>query len=101
MTTDLTAYFTALREKIMGDDVGDAIKAVEAIEKLDDIIPALVIALVEIIDAYDKGGIEFNSPEIGDPKNDIPMHPWHEEWLYYARAPLDQIRERVNMKGQI
>lgn len=42
----------------------------------------------QAVEAYDSGNLQLNSPEIGDPENDIPMHPWHEEWLHYARAAI-------------
>jgi hypothetical protein len=42
----------------------------------------------QAIEAYDNGNLQMDSPEIGEPENDIPMHPWHEEWLHYARAAL-------------
>jgi hypothetical protein len=39
----------------------------------------------QIVEAYDSGNLQMSSPEVGEPENDIPMHPWHEEWLHYAR----------------
>ena len=41
--------------------------------------------LAEIVHAYDNGGVQMASPEIGG-HDDIPPHPWHEEWLHGARA---------------
>lgn len=38
----------------------------------------------DILEAHDSGNLEMNSPEIGG--GDIPIHPWHEEWLHLARA---------------
>ena len=42
--------------------------------------------LEEIIKAYNDGALEMNSPEICG--GDIPLHPWHEEWLHGARKAL-------------
>lgn len=42
----------------------------------------------QAVEAYDSGNLQLSSPEIGEPESDIPMHPWHEEWLHYARAAL-------------
>lgn len=44
-------------------------------------------ALQTIVHAYDNNGVEMNSPEIGG-HDDIPPHPWHEEWLQRARSVL-------------
>lgn len=49
----------------------------------------LFTALRQIVEAFDKGGIEFNSHDMGDPDCGIPIHPWHEEWLHYARQALE------------
>ncbi len=39
------------------------------------------------IKADDAGTLEMNSPEIGG-EDDIPVHPWHEEWLHHAREAV-------------
>jgi hypothetical protein len=38
-----------------------------------------------MLKAYDAGSLQMSSPEIGEPENDMPYHPWHEELLYNAR----------------
>jgi hypothetical protein len=59
-----------------------------------DVAPQIVAApdalavLRQMVEAYDSGNVEMNSPEIGEPENDIPLHAWHEEWLHYARAAV-------------
>jgi len=48
--------------------------------------PDLAHELGKLLEAIDAGQLEMNSPELdGDPESGIPPHPWHEEWLYYAR----------------
>jgi hypothetical protein len=43
----------------------------------------------QVIEAYDSGNLELNSPELdGDIESGIPPHPWHEQWLYHARQAL-------------
>jgi hypothetical protein len=42
----------------------------------------------QMVSAYDSGNLQMSSPEIGEPENNIPMHQWHEELLYYARQAL-------------
>ena len=49
-------------------------------------------ALQQLIGAIDAKQLEMNSPEIGEPENDIPMHPWHEEWIYNVRGLLERTR---------
>lgn len=44
-----------------------------------------VAVLTEMLKAYDSAALQMSSPEIGEPENDIPYHPWHEELLYNAR----------------
>ncbi len=57
----------------------DSLKAINA---------ELLKLLTELLKAYDEKALEMNSPEIdlGDPE--IPPHPWHEEWISYARATI-------------
>ncbi len=43
--------------------------------------------LSDAIKAFDSGALEMNSPEIGG-DDDIPAHPWHEEWLHHAREAV-------------
>ncbi len=50
---------------------------------------ALRSLLAEIVKAHGTGNLELNSPEIGG-HDDIPLHPWHEEWLHHARAALKE-----------
>ena len=52
-------------------------------------------ALTELFKAYDSGNLQMSSPEIGEPENNIPLHPWHEEWIYNARAALAQQEDSV------
>jgi hypothetical protein len=47
----------------------------------------LVKALKEIVSAFDCGALQMSSPDVGG-HDDIPAHPWHEEWLYLARSAL-------------
>jgi len=42
--------------------------------------------LADIVEAFDAGQLQMNSPEIQI--GDEPPHPWHEEWLGYARAAM-------------
>lgn len=51
-------------------------------------IERLRAVIRQAVDAYDSGNLQLSSPELGEPENDIPMHPWHEEWLHYARQAL-------------
>lgn len=39
-----------------------------------------------MLHAIDNGGID--SQEQGEPEVGIPIHKWHEEWAFYARATL-------------
>jgi hypothetical protein len=50
---------------------------------------ALRSLLAEIVKAHGTGNLELNSPEIGG-HDDIPPHPWHEEWLHHVRAALKE-----------
>lgn len=54
-----------------------------------------VKALEDILRAVDTGNLELNSPEIGG-HDHIPPHPWHEEWLYRARAIISTIKDQNN-----
>jgi hypothetical protein len=49
--------------------------------------PDLFDVLRALIEAFDTGNLEMNSPEIGG-HDDIPLHPWHMQWLHLARAAL-------------
>ncbi len=49
-------------------------------------VTKLETTLRQIVEAFDTGNLEMNSPRIG--VGDEPPHPWHEEWLHYARATL-------------
>lgn len=49
--------------------------------------PAMLAVLQQILRAVDGGQLEMNSPEIGEPGVCEP-HPWHEEWLHYARQAV-------------
>lgn len=45
----------------------------------------VLAALKDFVSAFDAGQVELNSPDISqDPGQGA--HPWHEEWLHYARA---------------
>jgi hypothetical protein len=50
----------------------------------------------QMLEAFDGGHVELNSPDIGDPENGVAMHPWHEEWMHHARAAIDAYREAVD-----
>ena len=69
-------------------DVSD--KAWELVNTAADRIEALEKRLQEFITAFDAGAVEIASPEIDISDSDIPPHPWHEEWLYHARALLEK-----------
>lgn len=43
----------------------------------------------QMVEAYDSGNLQMSSPEIGEPENDIPYHPWHAELLHHARLALE------------
>lgn len=52
----------------------------------------ILAVLGDLLDAYDTGNVQMASPEIGgDYPDDPPPHPWHEEWLYRARALRDKL----------
>lgn len=45
--------------------------------------------LVDIIRAIDDGKLRMESEEIdGDISVGIPPHPYHEEWIHYARKTI-------------
>lgn len=48
---------------------------------------ALAEALRHLFGAIDCGSLEMNSEEVGGGR-DVAPHPWHDEWLFYARAAL-------------
>lgn len=59
--------------------------------------------LTTFVEAFDRGHVQLASEEIpGEPGTGFddpngpslgyPPHPWHEEWLVYARAALAQLR---------
>ena len=54
--------------------------------------PEMAEALSSLIGAVDANALEMNSQEIDINDSDIPPHPWHEEWLYHARAILAKIK---------
>lgn len=59
------------------------------IEAAADEIEKLRGLLRQAVEAYDGGDLQMSSPDIDggeDEYNDpYPPHPWHEEWLSYAR----------------
>lgn len=61
----------------------------EIVDRLEGEVARLRSIVRQAIEAHDSGNLQLSSPEIGDPDNDIPMHPWHEEWLHHARAALN------------
>ena len=71
-----------------GDSSG-AWETIKADARLIAAAPELVEALRNLINAIDTGNLEMNSPEIGG-HDDIPLRPWHEEWIYRARAALSK-----------
>ena len=55
------------------------------LDDVEDENKMLLEALKQIIEAVDTGNLEMTSPETvmaGTP------YPWHEEWLYRARAAI-------------
>lgn len=65
------------------------IECLAEITRLRSESEALRNLLAEIVKAHGTGNLEMNSPEIGG-HDDIPLHPWHEEWLHHARAALKE-----------
>lgn len=47
----------------------------------------LELVIREFLAAYDEGQVQLSSPEIGG-HDDIPLHPWHEEWIHHAREAV-------------
>ena len=45
--------------------------------------------LTEFVEAYDKGYVEISSEKVSR-NQDIPPHPWHEEWVYLAKEALEE-----------
>lgn len=54
-------------------------------------LPALVAVVRQLVEAVDSGNLRMESPEIGEPENGIPYHPWHEELLHHARHVLGAV----------
>lgn len=82
MTFDINTIADICRphnEKLIAE--GRAAKSERENDKLRTVI-------LELLKAYDSGNLQMNSPEIGEPENDIPMHQWHEEWLHHARTAV-------------
>ena len=82
-------------------DYQNYLKLIDARGPLEDINAYLLEMLRSLISAFDEGALEMNSPEIdGEPsggygfdQESIPPHPWHEEWLFHARAIIDRANE--------
>lgn len=68
------------------DAMTTADMALKALQAQADEIKRLRTVLADFIRAYDNVAVELNSPDIGG--DDIPLRPWHEEWLSHARAAL-------------
>ena len=68
----------------------------EANARLIAAAPEMFEALRALIDAIDTGNLEMNSPEIGG-HDDIPQHPWHEQWLHHARDAIQKARGDANV----
>lgn len=64
-------------------DKCDAALSTDAGEK----VLAVVEQMKKLIEAVDSGNLQMNSPEIGG-HDDIPPHPWHEEWMHLTRQAL-------------
>lgn len=45
--------------------------------------------LRDLLEAHRTGNLEMNSPEIGG-HDDIPLHPWHEQWLHLAEQAVNK-----------
>ncbi len=56
-------------------------------DRLKSVNAELLKRLNELVDAIDGAVLELNSLEIGG-HDDIPLHPWHEEWLHHTRAAI-------------
>ncbi len=73
-------------------DLRDAYRDLkDANARLREAKEALAELLENIVGAFDGGALEMNSPDIGG-HDDIPTHPWHEAWMYRARAALSKAR---------
>jgi hypothetical protein len=47
-----------------------------------------IAVLNKMLEAYDTGNLQMNSNEIGEPENNIPHYPWHEELIWNARQAV-------------
>lgn len=54
---------------------------------MNDKVVKLELVIREFLAAYDEGQVQLSSPEIGG-SDDIPLHPWHEEWIHNAREAV-------------
>jgi hypothetical protein len=55
----------------------------------------VVDSLRDLFAAIDKGALQMSSEEQGDPESGVPYHPWHDEWLHYARRDADALAAAV------
>lgn len=51
--------------------------------------PSMLAVLQQFLAAVDAGALEMSSPDVGEPAICAP-HPWHEEWLHYAREAVQR-----------
>ena len=80
-------------------DSGDAVGAMRAALQAAlapgngavEAVPNALNVVRQMVEAYDAGQLRMESPEIGDPDSGIPLHPWHEEMLHYARNALGSV----------
>lgn len=47
--------------------------------------------VADFLEAFDKGYVELNFPDIND--HGKPTHAWHDEWLHLARAALEKVND--------
>jgi hypothetical protein len=97
VTTDLTDYFTALREKLDGNDLEEHLHAVDERNLFSDQLPACVVALEAFVE-FTENGFDGGRTSEGvyiRGVTDVELTPGGTYKLSQARALLDQIRERV------
>lgn len=82
------ARIGAEREQLITQLETDLIPHARRLEERVEGLQEVEQRLREFIDAFDSAAVELNSQEIDGRLPDTLPHPWHEEWLYHARAAL-------------
>lgn len=70
------------------NDFTPALAEASAKARLNAAAADMLEVLQHMLKAVDDGTLQMNSPELGEPEVGIPLHPWHEEMLYYARTAV-------------